>query len=145
MLHSFIMHQASVLIFCRFYGMSHFIKGKKKPNAAWVLDWQSWKLYCVNLGLSLSRECCKSGHLFSWVESNFCQLKIHKKILKPMFSLCRLLIVDEIDYLVSKDRAILHELFELPAQTKSRCILIGELMCQDFIWIWFDWGFWITF
>ncbi|KAI5084168.1 hypothetical protein GOP47_0000337 [Adiantum capillus-veneris] len=36
-----------------------------------------------------------------------------------------LLIVDEIDFLLSKDQAILRELFELPAQKKSRCILIG--------------------
>ncbi|MCO5575545.1 hypothetical protein L7F22_029346 [Adiantum nelumboides] len=36
-----------------------------------------------------------------------------------------LLIVDEVDFLLSKDQVILRELFELPAQKKSRCILIG--------------------
>lgn len=36
-----------------------------------------------------------------------------------------MLIVDEMDYLLGKDQTILHELFELPAQTESRCILIG--------------------
>ncbi|KAH7296379.1 hypothetical protein KP509_26G021600 [Ceratopteris richardii] len=36
-----------------------------------------------------------------------------------------LLVVDEIDYLLTKDHVILRELFELPAHEGSRCILIG--------------------
>ncbi|KAL8154094.1 hypothetical protein V2J09_011854, partial [Rumex salicifolius] len=36
-----------------------------------------------------------------------------------------LLIIDELDYLITKDRAVLHELFMLTTLPYSRCILIG--------------------
>ncbi|GAB2234961.1 hypothetical protein Drorol1_Dr00004234 [Drosera rotundifolia] len=36
-----------------------------------------------------------------------------------------LLIVDELDYLITKDRTVLHELFMLTTLPSSRCILIG--------------------
>ncbi|CAN1731390.1 Cell division control protein 6 homolog [Linum perenne] len=38
---------------------------------------------------------------------------------------CRLIIADELDYLITKDRAVLHDLFMLTTLPFSRCILIG--------------------
>lgn len=38
----------------------------------------------------------------------------------------RLIIVDELDYLITKDRAVLHDLFMLTTFPFSRCILIGS-------------------
>ncbi|XP_057246870.1 cell division control protein 6 homolog B, partial [Beta vulgaris subsp. vulgaris] len=43
--------------------------------------------------------------------------ELHKKMM--------LLIIDELDYLITKDREVLHELFMLTTLPFSRCILIG--------------------
>lgn len=40
-------------------------------------------------------------------------------------SICRLIIADEMDYLITRDRGVLHELFMLTTLPFSRCILIG--------------------
>lgn len=37
----------------------------------------------------------------------------------------RLIIADELDYLITKDRVVLHDLFMLTTLPFSRCILIG--------------------
>lgn len=37
----------------------------------------------------------------------------------------RLLIIDEMDYLISKDQAVLYDLFRLPTFPNSHCMLIG--------------------
>lgn len=42
------------------------------------------------------------------------------------FCFSRLIIVDELDYLITKDRAVLHDLFMLTTFPSSRCILIGN-------------------
>lgn len=39
--------------------------------------------------------------------------------------LIRLVIADELDYLITRDRAVLHDLFMLTTLPYSRCILIG--------------------
>lgn len=39
----------------------------------------------------------------------------------------RLVIADELDYLITKDRAVLHDLFMLTTMPYSRCILLGML------------------
>jgi len=39
----------------------------------------------------------------------------------------RLIIADELDYLITKDRAVLHDLFMLTTFPFSRCILIGTV------------------
>jgi len=36
--------------------------------------------------------------------------------------------VDEMDYLITRDRAVLHDLFMLTTCAFSRCILIGEAL-----------------
>lgn len=47
-------------------------------------------------------------------------------ILKVFYYLThRLIVADELDYLITKDRTVLHELFMLTALPFSRCILIG--------------------
>jgi len=37
-----------------------------------------------------------------------------------------LIVADELDYLITKDRAVLHDLFMLTTFPFSRCILIGK-------------------
>lgn len=36
--------------------------------------------------------------------------------------------MDEMDYLITRDRAVLHDLFMLTTCPFSRCILIGEVL-----------------
>lgn len=47
----------------------------------------------------------------------------------------RLVIVDELDYMITKDRAVLHDLFMLTTLPFSKFILIGMLfrMCLNLI------------
>jgi hypothetical protein len=45
-----------------------------------------------------------------------------------MLLFARLVIVDEMDYLITRDRAVLHDLFMLTTYPYSRCILIGEAL-----------------
>jgi Cdc6-like AAA superfamily ATPase len=40
----------------------------------------------------------------------------------------RLMIVDEMDYLITRDQAVLYDLFRLPTFPNSCCILIGKLI-----------------
>lgn len=40
---------------------------------------------------------------------------------------CRLIFTDELDYLITRDRAVLHDLFMLTTFPFSRCILIGTI------------------
>jgi Cdc6-like AAA superfamily ATPase len=40
----------------------------------------------------------------------------------------RLMIVDEMDYLITRDQAVLYDLFQLPTFPNSCCILIGKLI-----------------
>lgn len=42
------------------------------------------------------------------------------------FHFFRLIIADELDFLITKDRAVLHDLFMLTTYPFSRCILIGN-------------------
>ena len=63
----------------------------------------------------MNKDC---EHLILWSFIKTCEL--HALLLS-------FLIVDELDYLLGKDQTILHELFELPAQKDSRCILIGRI------------------
>lgn len=49
---------------------------------------------------------------------------LHKPTNKSTWRML-MLIVDEMDYLISKDQSVLYELFGLSAQADSRCILIG--------------------
>jgi hypothetical protein len=44
-----------------------------------------------------------------------------------VFTFNRLIIADELDYLITKDRAVLHDLFMLTTFPFSRCILIGTI------------------
>ena len=39
----------------------------------------------------------------------------------------RLVIADELDYLITRDRAVLHDLFMLTTLPFSKCILLGML------------------
>nr|VDC80612.1 unnamed protein product [Brassica rapa] len=41
-----------------------------------------------------------------------------------------LIIADEMDYLITRDRGVLHELFMLTTLPFSRCILIGTVLCD---------------
>jgi Cdc6-like AAA superfamily ATPase len=38
------------------------------------------------------------------------------------------MIVDEMDYLITRDQAVLYDLFRLPTFPNSCCILIGKLI-----------------
>jgi len=40
----------------------------------------------------------------------------------------RLIVADELDYLITKDRGVLHDLFMLTTFPFSRCILIGKFL-----------------
>jgi Cdc6-like AAA superfamily ATPase len=40
--------------------------------------------------------------------------------------------VDEMDYLITRDRAVLHDLFMFTTLPFSRCILIGEVLNDTF-------------
>ena len=42
-------------------------------------------------------------------------------------SLCRMIVADELDYLITRDRSVLHDLFMLTTFPFSRCILIGTI------------------
>ncbi|XP_044332036.1 cell division control protein 6 homolog [Triticum aestivum] len=46
-------------------------------------------------------------------------------------SLTRLIIADEMDYLITRDRAVLHDVFMLTNHQFSRCILIGIVNAID--------------
>ena len=46
------------------------------------------------------------------------------------FCFARVVIADELDYLITKDRAVLHDLFMLTTLPFSRCVLIGTI-CTD--------------
>lgn len=51
-----------------------------------------------------------------------------------MYLYChRLIVADELDYLITKDRAVLHDLFMLTTFPFSRCILIGKIIACDLI------------
>lgn len=56
----------------------------------------------------------------------------------------RLIIADELDYLITKDRAVLHDLFMLTTFPFSRCILIGTVPSKYIIKISFNliWRVW---
>lgn len=46
--------------------------------------------------------------------------------IRNAFCFVRLIIADELDYLITKDRAVLHDLFMLTTLPFSRCVLIGN-------------------
>ncbi|XP_073364572.1 cell division control protein 6 homolog [Aegilops tauschii subsp. strangulata] len=46
-------------------------------------------------------------------------------------SLTRLIIADEMDYFITRDRAVLHDVFMLTNHQFSRCILIGIVNAID--------------
>lgn len=52
-----------------------------------------------------------------------------------VFTFNRLIIADELDYLITKDRAVLHDLFMLTTFPFSRCILIGTIPSKCIIGI----------
>lgn len=60
----------------------------------------------------------------------FTLLLIHRCVVVGfihVFTFNRLIIADELDYLITKDRAVLHDLFMLTTLPFSRCILIGTI------------------
>ena len=52
-----------------------------------------------------------------------------------VFTFIRLIIADELDYLITKDRAVLHDLFMLTTFPFSRCVLIGTFPSKCIIGI----------
>ncbi|KAF8396910.1 hypothetical protein HHK36_018545 [Tetracentron sinense] len=96
---------------------------------------------CPGTGKSLSMEKVKQL-LVGWAEEILEKYQPRKKIsvalsplqhLQNLFSQKKqssgekmmLIIVDELDYLITKDRSVLHDLFMLTTYPFSRCLLIG--------------------
>ncbi|KAK1320940.1 hypothetical protein QJS10_CPA03g01876 [Acorus calamus] len=97
---------------------------------------------CPGTGKTLSMERVKEL-LVAWANEILEKCHLQKKIngtcspfqqLQDLFSQNKqsysgkmmLIVVDEMDYLITRDRAVLHDLFMLTTLPLSRCILIGK-------------------
>lgn len=65
------------------------------------------------------KKCSANSSPFQELKSFLCETK--QSSAKKMM----LLIIDEMDYLISKDQAVLYDLFRLPTFPNSQCMLIG--------------------
>nr|CAB3478888.1 unnamed protein product [Digitaria exilis] len=97
----------------------------------------SLAINCTNLG--------KTSDIFSKILGQFQNRKKGSSKLSPLQQLqsmfsnkelapkrMMLVIVDEMDYLITRDRAVLHDLFMLTTCPYSRCILIGKPLVVTF-------------